>query len=675
MIEASGIHHSYALGHEQLAILSDINLKVEAGEMVAIQGPSGSGKSTLLYLLGCLQKVQKGCLKIDGIDVSHLSEEALSLFRNRKLGFIFQQFHLLPKANVLENILLPARYPAEIASPGPAEVEKARSLAALFGLGDRLGHAPNQLSGGQQQRVAIARALMNDPPVLLADEPTGNLDSRSSAQILELLRDLNRQGRTVVIITHDPEVARKCDRIIHIRDGHISSEERLAASRGEKPANAGGKAPLPRLRALSPRQALHLAARQLPLAWDNLNRNRVRSFLTMFGITIGIAAVLSMVTLGQFTKWKILDSYAELGVNTMAFYGYRNWELKAKDKTPTAFDSFDWDHDIVPLKRVFPQIVKVSPLNYAWGAKAQFGGMTLDTDIRLMGVNADGLPVMNRPFMLGRNFDPYQVETSSGVCVVGYEVAERLLKNTFPIGQVLYLNVDGMGAACRVIGVLKNFVSNKEWMKPNLQIYVPYTFLQSVVKSPWEQRIHNVYIQVKPGTDVERTGKGIRAFFEQKYGKAGRFRVDSDSVLVAQMKKFLTLFTVLLTLIALVSLAVGGIGITNMMLVSVSERYREIGLRKALGATPASVRVQFLTEAVVICTIGGLLGIFFGLASYHLAIWGATKLIPKLHFAWTFDWMAMLLSVTSILMVGVLSGLFPALKAEKLQVIDAIRAD
>jgi macrolide transport system ATP-binding/permease protein len=668
MLELRQISHSYAVAGENLSILSGVDLSLAKGAMAAIQGPSGSGKSTLLYLIGCLQKVQRGQLLIDGVDVADLSEESLALFRNQKIGFIFQQFHLLPKATVLENILLPSQYPSETASVGPAQREKARELAALVGLGDRLDHRPNQLSGGQQQRVAIARALMNDPALILADEPTGNLDSKSSAQIMDLLRSLNTQGRTILLITHDGEVAAKCKTIHHILDGKFTEAPRLP------PPAAPSAWRAPSLR-LSPRRAWKIARSQLPMAWSNLGRNKVRTLLTMLGITIGIAAVLSMVTLGQFTKDKILASYAELGVNTVAFYGYRNWQQKATDIVPGVFNSFDWRGDLAPLPRIFPEIARVSPLMMTWQGNARFGGKIVENEVRVMGVSEEAMSITNREVLRGRNFTKYQVEKNSAVCLVGHEIAEKLLKSTTGLGQVLLVDMNDSTFSCQIIGVLAPTSSNKEWAKPNLQVIVPYTFFQKVVKEPWYKEINNVLIQLKPQADVEKIGKSIQAFFELKYGKSGHFRVDSDSVLLAQMKRFLTLFTLLLTFIALVSLAVGGIGITNMMLVSVSERFREIGLRKALGATPASIRLQFLLEALLTCGIGGLLGLIFGMAGYHAILFGASKLVSKLEFTFLVDWMAVALSLSAILLVGVLSGLFPALKAERLQVIEALRSE
>lgn len=673
MIEARNLTHSYNVGGAKMPVLHGLTLSVSDGEMLAIQGPSGSGKSTLMYLFGCLQKVDGGSLEVAGLDVTRLTEPELAAFRARKLGFVFQQFHLLPRASVLENILLPTHYTHETAEPSASQRDHAVRLATTLGLGDRLYHLPNQLSGGQQQRVAIARALMNDPPLILADEPTGNLDSGSSAQILGLLRDLNRQGRTVVIITHDAEVAAKCDRVIHMRDGKVvAGGAAPAPKRAVEPV-----AELPKPSVPTPKQWLRSLRNQLPRAWHSLNRNRARTFLTMTGITIGIAAVLSMVTLGQFTKWRILDTYAVLGVDTLTFSGWHNWDLKATDKVNTPFYDFDYDRDLRPLRRVFPEILHLSPALLSWRPKITYAGKVLDSDdAMLVGINEDALATSNRGLLLGRNMNTYHVENASPVCLIGTEIQARLMGNVYPLGQVITFGQDEEKKfTCRVIGVFAHQSAKKEWFKPDFQVAIPFTYFENGAGGSRQRGMNNVTIQLRPGSDVEKVGRGIRAFFEQKYGKAGTFRVDTDSVLISQMQKFLTLFSVLLTMIAMVSLGVGGMGIANMMLVSVSERYREIGLLKALGATPRSVRTQFLLEAVVICSLGGLIGILMGMAAYHGAIWGATKLIPKLEFTWLIDWWAMSLSVCSIAVVGLLSGLFPAVKAEKLQVIEAMRSD
>jgi putative ABC transport system permease protein len=339
------------------------------------------------------------------------------------------------------------------------------------------------------------------------------------------------------------------------------------------------------------------------------------------------------------------------------------------------FRAFDWRADLQPLPRIFPQIRRMSPMMMSWGSTASFAGRTIDNNVNIVGINEDGLSLMNRQFISGRGIDPYHVQYRSGVCVIGFEIAQKLFTDTKPVGSMLSLTFRKDVVSCKVIGVLKSLQSNKEWMKPDTQIFLPYTFFQIVSGDYWSSRIHQTLIELAPGDNIDRTGKSIRSFFELKYGKSGMFRVDADSLLVAQMSRFLTLFSLLLAAIAMVCLAVGGIGIANMMLVSVSERFREIGLRKALGATPRTIRTQFLLESLVICTFAGILGLLAGFAVYETGLWAASQMVTKVKFEWIINWSALLLSCFAILVVGIASGLFPALKAERMQVVEALRSE
>lgn len=672
MIHAKDLFFSYKIDDRKVEILKGLDFQIRRGEWVAIQGPSGSGKSTLFYLLGLLLKPTSGKILLDGVDVTRLSEDELTFFRNRKIGFIFQQFHLLARTSTLENILLPAHYPSETASLQKSHLEKAKSLAAKLGLTHHLRHLPNQLSGGQQQRVAIARALMKDVDLILADEPTGNLDSENAKQILDLLAELHQAGKTLILITHDPEVAQRCTRVLHFKDGQLINTEPPQKS-------SSASTPAPGIFDRPPPFSLSLLGQMLrsafPLVRENIFRNKARSLLTMLGVIIGIAAVLAMITLGRFTQRKILETYEALGVNKLLIRGFPNWDLKAVDSVSVNFRGFNWERDFVPLPRLMPEIQFLSPIFTSWRNKAAAGGREIDSMVTSIGVNSDYLRITNRKLVLGRSISPLDLENRSPVCLIGSDIAQRLFSRTQPIGQILSVLDGDAHFPCQIIGVLGPVTANSEWSPPNLHLIMPYSYFQSVLGNRWTSQIHEVALQLASGADVETSGKKIKAYFEMKYGKSGRFNVDSDSTLVAQMKRFLNLFSVLLAAIAFLCLLVGGIGINNMMMISVSERIKEFGIRKALGATRRSVRVQVLLESLVICLMAGFLGVVFGFLSYEILIYGATQLVPRLKFEWIFEPVAAGVSLVSIVAVGILSGLIPAIKAEKLEVIEALRTE
>lgn len=684
-VELKNINFSYNSEAGPVPILDNLSFSIQPGEMVAIQGPSGSGKSTLLYLLGGLLKPTSGEIWVEGQNLLAMPEQALAHLRNHRIGFVFQQFFLLSGHSVTENVLLPEAYSPE---PNPqGKLQKALGLIEKVGLLDRQKNRPNQLSGGQQQRVAIARALLNDAPLILADEPTGNLDSKSADGILNLFRELNQEGRTLIIITHDESVAKRCDRILSLRDGRLEKDERLRSFKDsattawqvhssfpKEPQGATTAAALPE-KAQGGRQFAQLLRDVFSVSIGTLRKNRARTLLTMLGVSVGIAAVLSMLTIGRFAKQRMIDSYADLGVNTMMFYGYEAWKMKASDRTTVMFQGFQWDTDLKPLFRIFPMIDAISPVLNAWASEASFGGQTLQENLTPSGVNEWAELISNRGIDRGRNITPFHVENNSSVCLIGPAFIERLFQQTDPLGQILTFTMNDSPISCRIIGILSAKSSSNQWHKPNLEIILPYTHLQSIATNRWEKEIHSAMIRVRQGTDIEKFSAAIKNFFEQKYGKSAQFNSDNNSTLVAQMQKFLTLFSWLLACVALVTLLVGGMGITNMMLVSVTERYKEIGLRKALGATHQKIRLQFLGEAVMICAMAGVAGLVLGVGFYEVALWFASKFSDKITFVWWLDPLAISVSMVSILIVGLASGLLPAMRAEKLQVIEALRSE
>lgn len=673
MFTVKNLKFSYKVDGREVEILKGVDFTVERGDFIAIQGPSGSGKSTLFYILGFMLKPTSGSVLFDGIDISKLGTEELTILRNQRVGFIFQQFHLLSKTSVRENILLPTRYPCELPSEDSGQLKsRAEQLSQSLGIGKRLDHMPSQLSGGEQQRVAIARALMKDVDILLADEPTGNLDSVTANQILDILTELNAQGKTIVLITHDNEIAQRCKKIFRFRDGLFT--EIIDNSKGKKPSITPPVRPPSKVEMDGAAALFRTFRAIMPLVRTNLLRNKAKSALTMLGVIIGIAAVLSMVTLGQFAKRKILESYEVLGVNKLVIRGYPNWRLKATEVPDVQFKAFDWERDFVNLPEIFPEISRMTPMLYNWQNRAVAGGVEAgENNVSIIGVGPDYLRINNRSLLVGRNITPFHVDAKSPVCLIGYDLAVQLFPQADPLQEILALT-DGsrLNFPCHVIGVLAPSTANSNWSPPNLHVLIPYTYFQTVSDG---RRIRDVAIQVKESGDVVSAGKKIKAYFDQKYGKSGNFNVDSDSTLIAEMRRFLTIFTLLLSAIATLALVVGGIGINNMMLVAVVDRIKEFGIRKALGATDRSIRVQVLAESMVLCVVAGVLGILLGFVAYQSLIFAAAKFIPNMQFVWIFDPVAAALSFFAILVVGVASGLVPALRAEKLQVIEALRTE
>ncbi len=656
-------------------ILKDLDLAIEEGDFVAITGPSGSGKSTLFYLLGCLLRPSEGRIFFDGEDVSAFDDRREAEFRNRKIGFVFQQFHLLPRASVLENILLPARYPIEDSAPTPADREKARALAERLGLGPYLERGPQQLSGGQQQRVAVARALMRDTRILLADEPTGNLDSKNTAEILKLFRELNAEGRTIVLITHDPQVAAQCRTVIRLRDGRIEAIDRRADAAPLMPSTPSSA---PR-RSGAPAwgSPARLVWKALPEAFANLRRNRVKSLLTMLGVVIGVAAVLSTVTLGQFAKRRILQSYESLGVNTLTFRGYPNWRARGGSKGGVRYTGFDWERDWARLPQVFTELELLSPSYVSWGGSVARGGLTVSEDVRPIGVSQDYAVITDQKVAQGRPLSSLDMENGNAVCVLGATLGEKLFPDGLAVGNIVQVMRGGDQGSypCRVVGVNAKQGSPTEWWQPDLLVNMPYTYFKRVNGSLWEGSLYTVTLRVRNGFDPAATADKLRGFFEQRYGDGGEFRGDSNAKLVSQMKLFLGVFSSLLATVALITLGVGGVGINNMMLVSLAERLKEIGLRKALGATGRSLRFQILAESLLLSVVAGLVGLVAGFAPYQAAIFAATKFIKELRFEWIADPWALGVSAGAMVLTGVLSGFVPSLKAERLQVVDALRSE
>jgi macrolide transport system ATP-binding/permease protein len=647
-------------------ILKNLSLTIQPGEFVSVQGVSGSGKSTLLYLLAGFLHPTKGRVLFDGEDFAGLDDLETASLRNHRMGFIFQQFHLLARKSVLENVLLPESYPIET-EPAPIDVSRARDLCEQVGIGAKVDVPPNKLSGGQQQRVAIARALLKRPQILFADEPTGNLDSKTGLEIFTALKKLSEEGIAVVLITHDKSLAAKTDRRIEMRDGEIVSDE--GSPKGDSRHFA-----TPGVRSDQTKATLTSQFKRLvSIAWGELQRNRSRSILTLLGILFGVAAVSSMVSLGDYTKRNLLRSYQDMGVNTFGISGQMDWMNGFKGKT-SVYQGFQIKNDIQPLTKVFPEIILWSPQLGNNLVQPIFGGRYLES-ATVFGVNEQMLRITRKELALGRNFHPLQIDQARSVCIIGSEIQKQLFKQMNPINQWMMVKNDDRYFSCQVIGVLKSSSRATGDDLDNKQILVPFGFYAIQATTWYDATLTHVLFEARPGTNMERLSKAVVNFFKVKYGSTGYFYDSTNAVMISQMRKFLTLFTMLLLFVSTLALVVGCIGVSNMMTVSVTERISEFGLRKAVGATNRSLRLQILCESTILCFFAGLAGVAMGFVFQQSAIYSASKLFPKLPYTWEFNFGAVLLALFATFLSGYLSGLSAAKKVEMLSVAEVLRSE
>lgn len=655
-------------------VLRGVSFSLAEGDFAAVTGPSGSGKSTLFYLLGALVSRFEGEIFFRGKAHRDVSESDKAAFRNHEIGFVFQQFYLLRRATVLENVLLPTYYPYDTSRPTDADRRRALDLLSRLGLSELSARMPHELSGGQQQRVAIARALIRDPSVILADEPTGNLDSRSAAMVMDTLNALHAEGKTVIIITHSDEIAGRCRRILRFKDGRIESDVRHSPA----PEAGGGGRPRPAVKPSIGRIPLLPYFRALRPAWENIARTKTKAALTMLGVILGIAAVLTTMSLGTYAKQKILASYEALGVNNANITGYQNWRRSSREFSPSVFRAFSWERDVVPMMQIFGEIEMASPVITSWAPTFNHGGLSLTEDnTAALGVNERYYWITNQHLAEGRSFTGLDVDNANPVCVIGAKVKANLFPRTPPISSTITIVDSNQGGEipCRVIGVLRPTPSQSEGISPDAQIYLPYSYLERALTTPWQREIREIRVKIHAGFDPDDVGKQIEGYLKSRYGNSGRFQANSNARVIEQMKLFLNVFSALLTAVAMIALLVGGVGINNMMLVNLSERLQELGLRKALGATPNQIRALVLTESVLLCGLGGIIGIISGFLGYQGLIYAATRLLPNMTYEWVIEPLAVISAFAAIVVTGILSGFVPAMRAEKLEVIEALRQD
>ncbi len=642
LLELSDICRSYQSGDQTVAVLKDVSLSIEAGEMVAIMGASGSGKSTLMNILGCLDKPSAGVYRVAGQDVATLDGDALARLRREHFGFIFQRYHLLPHLSAAHNVEVPAVY----AGLGKAaRRERAVALLQRLGLSERVGYRPSQLSGGQQQRVSIARALMNGGQVILADEPTGALDSHSGEEVMAILKQLREQGHTVIIVTHDPAVARQAERIIEIRDGEI-----IADSRPEQGRNPNAKplemvAPAP-----SWQQTTGRFREALVMAWRAMAASKMRTALTMLGIIIGIASVVSILVIGDAAKQMVLADIKSIGTNTVDIYPGKDFG----DDDPTFRQALKYD-DLAALREQ-PYVNALSP-TIASSMRLRLGNV--DVAANVTGVSEQFFRVYGMTFTQGIGIDQLQVQSQSQTVVIDANTQRRLFPHQKDVvGQVIL--VGNMPAT--VVGVAKEkqsmFGSSK-----TLNVWVPYSTMANRLMG--NAYFDSITVRIREGYNSQEADQQLTRLLTLRHGKKDIFTYNMDSLVQTAEKTTRTL-QLFLTLVAVISLVVGGIGVMNIMLVSVTERTREIGIRMAVGARSGDVLQQFLIEAVLVCLVGGALGIMLSFAIGLLV----QLVLPGWQIS--FPPAALLSAFVCSTAIGVVFGYLPARSAARLNPIDAL---
>ncbi|QRZ15267.1 MacB family efflux pump subunit [Paracoccus methylovorus] len=640
LIRLRGITRAYPSGEGRLQVLQDIDLDIEQGEFVAIMGASGSGKSTLMNILGCLDRPSTGSYLLDGREVAQRDPGELAALRREFFGFIFQRYHLLAEMTALGNVEVPAIYRG---LPSETRRARARDLLDRLGLGDRLGHRPGQLSGGQQQRVSIARALVNDARVILADEPTGALDSRSGDEVLGILEQLNAEGRTVVIVTHDPKVAARARRIVEIADGRIISD-RLAGAADAAPALAAS-APA---RATAP--VLGRLAEALRMAVLAMRAHKLRSFLTMLGIIIGIASVVSVVALGEGSRQRVLQNISGLGTNTLQVYPGRDFGDMRSGRVTTLVTA-----DGAALARQ-PYVASVSP-TVSSSQTLRYGAT--EASAQISGVGEQYFDVAGITLSQGRSFDMGDVTAMSQNVVIDENTSKSLFgEDGAPLGRIFMAGK----VPLRVIGVAQ--AQNRGPGGSNsLTIYAPYTTVQA--RYLGSTSVSGLTLRVADDVEMALAEQMVTDMLTLRHGSKDFFIVNNDEIRQTITSTTQTL-TLLIAAIAVISLLVGGIGVMNIMLVSVTERIGEIGLRMAVGARRGDIRAQFLIEAVLVCIIGGVAGILAALG------FGVVFERFSSNFTLVYSPISMVAALASACGIGLIFGYLPAVNAAKLDPVTAL---
>lgn len=642
LIELRGVTKTFRNGEVATQVLHGIDLKIYAGEFVALMGASGSGKSTLMNILGCLDRPSNGTYFFDGRDVSTLSRDGLAQLRREAFGFVFQSYNLLPGISARENVELPASY-----SGLPAEIRESRSaeLLSSLGLAERLEHRPNQLSGGQQQRVSIARALMNGGQIILADEPTGALDSHSGKEVMKLLAKLSAEGHTIILITHDANVAAHAHRLIEIRDGKIIADP----GSDVKSRNASHEPPASPLRG-DPGLLNELFAAG-KTAMRSLYSNIFRTVLTLLGIVIGVASVITMLAIGDGAKQAVVERISAMGSNLLLVRpggpNERGGRWSISSLVPADVDALNTLPNVLAA---IPELTGSYTMRY-------------ETEDHSAEVNATShlFPIARQwTTSSGTFFSVEDEQTYATVAVLGKTVAEKLFDQQDPLGRYLIIN----NILFQVIGVMDEQGASPRGDDQDNIVFVPFT--TGSLRIFGQTHLRNLTIAVDDERTMAEVQSAAHSLLLARHGVED-FQIFNMASLIDTVSETQNTMTLLLASIAAISLLVGGIGVMNIMLVSVTERTREIGIRMATGARTRHILQQFLTEALVVSALGGVIGVVLGLGSAALINYFGTPVFYSLT--------PVVLAFGCAFATGLVFGYLPARKAAQLDPVAALATE
>lgn len=723
LIQMRAIQRAYRKGAVTIQALQPGDLSIAEGEFVAIMGPSGSGKSTLLHLIGCLDRPSSGSYLLDGIAVAELEDAQLSRIRNEKIGFVFQAFNLLPQHSVLQNIEAPLLYSSTFRQPlrqaqdnansgssTSLSDHQARALAEQVGLGQRLHHRPSELSGGEMQRVALARALVTQPRVILADEPTGNLDSQTGQSIMRMLQDLHEQGHTVIVVTHERSIADYAERILFLKDGRIEQEEHkenfspplpesdlaslpcLTETDFDKPESPEtNSSPFDKLRERAARVppsepkreqgwgSSSRLTRKLSLTFppfyqhtmsivrtaiQGLLLHKLRSFLSVLGIVFGIGAFIAMLAIGAGARQEILEQIALLGTNTIQVKAITPAEEQVNRGREQLSEGLTTE-DVARIFKISPSIRHLAALR-EFSFPVQYQQQVAQG--RILATTSEYQHTANLPLARGRFLTETDEQEMQRVCVLGAEIQKALFAFQSPIGKMIKIQNDWF----RVIGTLANKTFDQKNISAirirniNTYIYIPLSTSALFIAAEERGQIQEISIQVASADHVDDVARLVRTVLDRVHHGAQDYEVVVPRELLKQSQQTQSVFNVVMGSIAGISLLVGGIGIMNIMLATVTERTREIGIRRAIGASRRKILLQFLIETLVLTLIGGCLGIVLGAGGATLiSLFAGWRTSISLH--------TVLLAVGISALVGFVFGMYPAAQGANMDPIGALR--